>query len=59
VVGLQNDFRVSLGKKPIADVAQFGPELAEIVDTSVENETKAKLAVYHRLLRGWREIENA
>ena len=59
MIRLDDDLGVAFGKEPVAEIAQFGFQLAVIVDTAVKDQAQAQLIVDHGLLGGRCQVEDA
>jgi len=46
-------------KKTVTFRGELGAQLFEIVDATVEDDSEAKLRIYHGLMRGRRQVDDA
>ena len=58
VIGLEDDFRVTGGKEPVALAFQFGFQFTVIIDAAVEDERQAEFGIDHRLLPMIGQVDN-
>jgi len=58
VIGLQDDFRIPVGKEAVAHAAQFPAQFPVVIYGAVENQGQLQLRIVHGLVRAFGEVDD-